>query len=92
MMGVLLISDERQDVFDFERLEHVVAALVEAYRELAAENAGLRVKLEEKARRIRSLEGQLIEANQLRQDVSKRIDDMIAQLDHLDSQLAGAEA
>ncbi len=92
MTGVLLISDDHRDVFDFERLERVVAALVGAYRELSVENAGLRVKLEEKARGIRSLEGQLLEANQKRQDVSKRIDEMIAQLDHLDAQLASAEA
>ncbi len=91
MTGVLLISDDHRDVFDFERLERVVAALVGAYRELSVENAGLRVKLEEKARGIRSLEGQLLEANQKRQDVSKRIDEMIAQLDHLDAQLASAE-
>ena len=92
MTGVFLISDDHRDVFDFERLERVVAALVGAHRELSAENAGLRVKLEEKARGIRSLEGQLLEANQKRQDVSKRIDEMIAQLDHLDAQLASAEA
>ncbi len=91
MTGVLLISDDHRDVFDFERLERVVAALVGAYRELSVENAGLRVKLEEKARGIRSLEGQLLEANQKRQDVSKRIDELIAQLDHLDAQLASAE-
>ncbi len=92
MTGVLLISDDHRDVFDFERLERVVAALVAAHRELSVENVGLRVRLEEKARGIRSLEGQLLEANQKRQDVSKRIDEMIAQLDHLDAQLASAEA
>ncbi|MCH8132188.1 MAG: hypothetical protein IIA30_06520 [Myxococcales bacterium] len=79
-------------MFDFERLERVVAALVAAHREVSVENVGLRVRLEEKARGIRSLEGQLLEANQKRQDVSKRIDEMIAQLDHLDAQLASAEA
>ena len=92
MTGVLLISDDHRDVFDFERLERVVAALVAAHRELSVENVGLRVRLEEKARGIRSLEGQLLEGNQKRQDVSKRIDEMIAQLDHLDAQLASAEA
>ena len=91
MTGVLLISDDHRDVFDFERLERVVAALVAAHRELSVENVGLRVRLEEKARGIRSLEGQLLEANQKRQDVSKRIDELIAQLDHLDAQLASAE-
>ena len=92
MTGVFLISDDHRDVFDFERLERVVAALVVAHREVSVENVGLRVRLEEKARGIRSLEGQLLEANQKRQDVSKRIDEMIAQLDHLDAQLASAEA
>lgn len=92
MTGVFLISDDHRDVFDFERLERVVAALVAAHRALSVENVGLRVRLEEKARGIRSLEGQLLEANQKRQDVSKRIDEMIAQLDHLDAQLASAEA
>ena len=92
MTGVFLISDDHRDGFDFERLERVVAALVAAHREVSVENVGLRVRLEEKARGIRSLEGQLLEANQKRQDVSKRIDEMIAQLDHLDAQLASAEA
>lgn len=92
MTGVFLISDDHRDMFDFERLERVVAALVAAHREVSVENVGLRVRLEEKARGIRSLEGQLLEANQKRQDVSKRIDEMIAQLDHLDAQLASAEA
>ena len=92
MTGVLLISEDHRDVYDFERLEQAIAELVDAHRELAAENAGLRVKLEEKSRSIRSLEGQLLEANQKRQDVSKRIEEMVAQLDHLDAQLASAEA
>ena len=92
MTGVFLISDDHRDVFDFERLERVVAALVAAHREVSVENVGLRVRLEEKARGIRSLEGQLLEANQKRQDVSKRIDEMIAQLDYLAAQLASAEA
>ena len=92
MTGVFLISDDHRDVFDFERLERVVAALVAAHREVSVENVGLRVRLEEKARGIRSLEGPRLEANQKRQDVSKRIDEMIAQLDHLDAQLASAEA
>ncbi len=92
MTGVFLISDDHRDVFDFERLERAVAALVAAHREVSVENVGLRVRLEEKARGIRSLEGQLLEANQKRQDVSKRIDELIAQLDHLDAQLASAEA
>ena len=52
----------------------------------------MRRKVEEKTRRIRSLEGQLLEANQRRQDVTKRIDEMIAQLDHLEAQLRKSDA
>jgi len=33
----------------------------------------------------------LLEANQKRQDVAKRIDELVAQLDHLDAQLAEPE-
>ena len=38
-----------------------------------------------------TLETQLLDANQRRQDTSKRIDELIAQLDQLDAQLASAE-
>jgi hypothetical protein len=51
----------------------------------------LRRKVEEKARQNRTLEERLLEANQKRQDVAKRIDELVAQLDHLDAQLAGPE-
>jgi hypothetical protein len=33
----------------------------------------------------------MLEANQKRQDVAKRIDELVAQLDHLDAQLARPE-
>ena len=36
---------------------------------------------------MRALEERLIEANQQRQDVAKRVDELIAQLDHLEAQL-----
>jgi len=65
--------------------------LTEAHRRLRGENAGLRRKVEEKARQIRTLEERLLEANQKRQDVAKRIDELMAQLDHLDAQLARAQ-
>ena len=51
----------------------------------------MRRKLEQKGRELRSLEGQLLEANQKRQDVAKRVDELISQLDHLDGQLGSAE-
>jgi septal ring factor EnvC (AmiA/AmiB activator) len=75
--------------YDFARLERAVAELVRAHRRQHEETAALRRRLEDKARRIRVLEGQLLEANQKRQDVAKRVDELIAQLDHLDAQLGG---
>ena len=51
----------------------------------------LRRQLNENAQRIRSLEGQLLEANQKRQEVGKRLEELIAQIDHLEVDLEGAE-
>ena len=56
------------------------------------ENAVLRHELAEKRQRIRTLDGQLLEANQRRRDVTKRVDDLIAQVDHLESQFAVPES
>jgi septal ring factor EnvC (AmiA/AmiB activator) len=82
------IPDRERDHYDFGRLQRAVEALAEAYRRLRDENAGLRRKVEERTRRIHALEEQILEANQKRQDVTKRIDELVAQLDHLDAQLA----
>lgn len=62
-----------------------------AYQRQVDENAGLRRKLEQKARDLRAMEGKLLDANQRRQDVAKRVDELISQLDHLDGQLGAAE-
>ncbi len=91
MDGGSLIPAE-QNAYNFQRLERSVAALAEEHRRQREQGAALRRKVEEKTRRIRSLEGQLLEANQRRQDVTKRIDEMIAQLDHLDAQIRKSEA
>jgi hypothetical protein len=56
------------------------------------ENARLRVLLEEREQRIRMADGQILDLNQRRQDVAKRIDDLIAQILLLESQLAAAPA
>ncbi len=56
------------------------------------ETVSLRRRLEERNRRIRRLKEQLLEANQKRQDVAKRIDELISQLDHLDAQLGAADS
>ena len=90
-MGDVISSSARNATYDFERLERVVEDLAQAYQRQAAENVGLRRRLEEKARELRALEGQLLDANQKRQDVAKRVDELISQLDHLDGQLGVAE-
>lgn len=61
--------------------------MAESHRQLRAENAKIRRELTEATRRVRSLDGELLAANQRRQDVCKRIDELIAHLDQLDSQL-----
>jgi hypothetical protein len=50
----------------------------------------LRAALAEGGQRIRTLDSELIAANQRRQDAYKRIDELIAHLDQLDAQLLGA--
>ncbi len=62
-----------------------MSELANAYRRQRLENLALRRDLEQKSQRIRALDGKLLEANQKRQDVAKRIDELIAQIDQLDS-------
>jgi chromosome segregation ATPase len=79
-------------VYDWDRLERVVRALVDQQGSLSTEVLELRGLLGERDQQIRGLEAQLIEANQRRQDTGKRIDELIAQLEQLDAQLAAAES
>jgi septal ring factor EnvC (AmiA/AmiB activator) len=89
--GGVAIPGSGRSEYDFERLEQAVAELVRAQRRQVEETASLRRRLEERNRRIRGLEEQLLEANQKRQDVAKRIDELISQLDHLDAQLGAPD-
>ena len=68
-----------------------MTSLARAYRSALEDKGALRRRVEEQNRHIRSLEGRLLEANQRRQDVAKRIDELVAQLDHLEGQLGKAE-
>ena len=77
--------------YDWDRLERAVRTLVAQQEALRKELSALRGDLTERNHRIRTLETQLLDANQRRQDTSKRIDELIAQLDQLDAQLASAE-
>ena len=47
----------------------------------------LRALLEEREQRLRRLDGETLELNQRHKDVAKRIDDLIAQVVLLESQL-----
>lgn len=67
-----------------------MSALADALAAQCEGNAHLRSQLDTDVRRIRTLEGQLLEANQRRQDVAKHVEELIAQLDHLDGELEGA--
>jgi septal ring factor EnvC (AmiA/AmiB activator) len=89
--GGVPISGGREKAYDFKRLERAVTSLVRAYSSAQEDKGALRRRVEEQNRHIRSLEGRLLEANQRRQDVAKRIDELVAQLDHLEGQLGEAE-
>lgn len=73
-------------------MEAAVSALAESHHHLQTENAKLRRRLDEAIRRTRSLDSELLAANQRRQDTGKRIDELIAHLDQLDSQLDEQQA
>ena len=77
--------------YDWERLERAVKGLVAEQRTLREQNESLRNRLTDREGRIRGLEAKLIEANQLRQDTAKRLDELISELDQLDEQLASVE-
>lgn len=65
----------------------MVNALVERHRQMLHENAQLRALVEERDQRLRRLDGEALELNQRHKDVAKRIDDLIAQVVLLESQL-----
>lgn len=75
---------------DFERLASVVEELVERFQKLRQENAALRRNLADRDSRIRALDEKVLELNQLRRDVAKRIDDLVAHVDLLDAKLDSA--
>jgi chromosome segregation ATPase len=94
-MGDISLSATSTDVsseFDFARLERVVEELVEQQGDLQKVNAELRTRLAERDSQVRALEERLRTANQLRQDVAKRIDELIGQIDQLDAELEEGES
>lgn len=85
------IPAKADDRYDFRRLERAVTALADALAESRGKVETLLHEREEHAQRIRNLEGELLAANQKRQDAGKRLEELIAQLDHLEGDLDGAD-
>ena len=56
-----------------------------------AENESLRKQLHDRDESIQTLESRVRELNQARQDISKRIDNLIAQIDVFESQIDNPE-
>jgi len=86
-----VISNAEKQGYDFKRLERVFKALIEEHHRLRDDNTGLRDEVRQSRIALRTLEGQLLDANQKRQDVAKRIDELIAQIDQLDHQFANVD-
>jgi chromosome segregation ATPase len=73
--------------YDFERLERVVALLVEQQAELLDENGALREQVEDRERNVHRLESELDASNSRRRKAMERLDALIGELDRLDEGL-----
>ena len=85
-------DNKATSAYTLERLEAVVAELVDSRRQLQAENANLRQQVHEQGQCLQGVENRLLDANQRRQDALKRIDDLIARLEQIDLQFETAGA
>lgn len=82
-------NDDKSDAgTDIERLERLVLELVARHDDLRHENKRLAGALGESQRRVGELESALREGNQLRNDVAKRIDDLVGQIDQIEERFA----
>lgn len=79
--------EPRVDPAQFERLEALVRSLVSRYEALAAEHGKLRESVRDRDARIKELDARLVESNQTRRDAAKRIDDLISQLDRVETEV-----
>ncbi len=73
--------DSDADVFDFDRLERVVADLIDERHRMSAENDLLREELVRREQKITELDSQLTQQEQRRTDALKRVDDLLAQVE-----------
>ena len=73
---------------EFKQLEEAVAALVDRHRRAQHEISTLRRELAEREQRLRTQDDELRRLNQRRQDATRRLDQLVAELDRLDAQIA----
>jgi len=85
------LNSQVDDGYDFARLERAVSLLLDERLRLQSENATLRDQLEEGSQRLGRLDEELLDLNQRRRDAMKRLDDVIAQLDELETRVASRE-
>ncbi|MCP4036819.1 MAG: hypothetical protein GY733_07780 [bacterium] len=79
--GSLGSSEVSPEVFDFSRLERVVAELLAEQHRLRGENELLRQELIERDCTVQGLDQRVVLQEQRRTDAVKRIDDLIAQVE-----------
>ena len=79
-------------VSDWERLERAVLELASRHAAVQHEQARLAEALGASERRVAELEAELREANQLRSDVAKRVDDLVGQIDQIEMRFAARGA
>jgi chromosome segregation ATPase len=77
---------------DFARLERAVRALAAEHALLRGENVELREKLDQATVRIRSQDERILAENQRRQDVLKRLDELLGRIEQRSPEPAGAHA
>ena len=85
------LNSQVDDGYDLARLERAVSLLLDERLRLQNENATLRDQLEEGNQRLGRLDEELLDLNQRRRDAMKRLDDVIAQLDELETRVASRE-
>jgi septal ring factor EnvC (AmiA/AmiB activator) len=77
---------------DLERLEKAVLELASRHAAVRGDNARLLRALAESQRRVAQLEAELRQGNQLQNDVAKRIDDLVGQIDQIEERFAARGA
>jgi chromosome segregation ATPase len=78
----------RSEPSQFERLESLVRSLVDRHRSLTAAQKQLRERVAQREARIKALDAKLVQSNQQRRDAAKRIDELVAQLDRVEAEVA----